>query len=62
VALGFRTLDGVEGLNEVHRLEETDGRITRVRCYCFCPDTLRLVGERLGIPALAPPYRSPGGA
>jgi RNA polymerase sigma-70 factor (ECF subfamily) len=62
VALGFRTLDGVEGLNEVHRLEETDGVVTRIRCYCFCPDTLRLVGEHLGIPALARPYRSPGGA
>jgi RNA polymerase sigma-70 factor (ECF subfamily) len=60
VVLGFRTLDGVEGLNEIHRLEESEGRITRVRCYCFCPDTLRTVAERLGIPALRRPYRSPG--
>jgi RNA polymerase sigma-70 factor (ECF subfamily) len=59
VALGFRTLHGVEGLNEIHRLEEVDGRIARIRCYCFCPDTLRLVGEHLGIPALARPYLSP---
>lgn len=62
VVLGFRTLEGREGLNEVHRLEEVDGRITRIRCYCFCPDTLRVVAERLGIEALARPYRSPGGA
>jgi RNA polymerase sigma-70 factor (ECF subfamily) len=62
VALGFRTLDGIEGLNEVHRLEVSDGRVVRIRCYCFCPDTLRLVGEQLGIPALSRPYRSPGGA
>ena len=62
VALGFRTLDGSEGLNEVHRLEVQDGLVTRIRCYCFCPDTLRLVGEHLGLPALARPYRSPGGA
>jgi RNA polymerase sigma-70 factor (ECF subfamily) len=61
VALGFRTLDGAEGLNEVHRLEELDGRIARVRCYCFCPDTLRVVGEQLGLPALRRPYRSPSG-
>jgi RNA polymerase sigma-70 factor, ECF subfamily len=62
VVLGFRTLDGVEGLNEIHRLEVEDGAITRVRCYCFCPDTLRLVAERLGLPALARPYRSPSPA
>jgi RNA polymerase sigma-70 factor (ECF subfamily) len=61
VALGFRTLGGREGLNEVHRLEEQDGRLVRIRCYCFCPDTLRLVGEHLGLPALPRPYRSPSG-
>jgi RNA polymerase sigma-70 factor (ECF subfamily) len=59
VALGFRTLDGAEGLNEVHRLEVLEGRIARIRCYCFCPDTLRAVGEELGLPALRRPYRSP---
>jgi RNA polymerase sigma-70 factor, ECF subfamily len=60
VALGFRTLDGFEGLNEVHRLHVVDGRIVRVRCYCFCPDTLKLVAEHLGIRAVRRPYRSPG--
>ncbi|HTO71473.1 MAG TPA: RNA polymerase sigma factor [Myxococcota bacterium] len=59
VVLGFRTLDGVEGLNEIHRLEEEAGRLVRVRCYCFCPDTLRVVGEHLGLPALRKAYRSP---
>jgi RNA polymerase sigma-70 factor (ECF subfamily) len=60
VALGFRTLDGVEGLNEVHRLEpDDDGRIARIRCYCFAPDTLRTVAEHLGIKALDRRYRSP---
>jgi RNA polymerase sigma-70 factor (ECF subfamily) len=59
VALGFRTLDGAEGLNEVHRLEVLEGRVARIRCYCFCPDTLRAVGEELGLPALRRPYRSP---
>ena len=61
VVLGFRTLDGAEGLNEVHRLEEQDGRIARIRCYCFCPDTLRTLGEHLGVPVLRRPYRSPSG-
>lgn len=59
VALGFRTLGGVEGLNEVHRLEEEGGRIVRIRCYCFCPDTLRRVGAHLGLPVLDRAYRSP---
>jgi len=59
LVLGFRTLGGVEGMNEVHRLEERDGQITRVRCYCFCPDTLRVLGEHLGRNALPRRYRSP---
>lgn len=59
VALGFRTLDGREGLNEVHRLEVEDDRVTRVRCYCFCPDTVRTVARHLDVPALDRPYRSP---
>jgi len=59
LVLGFRTLDGVEGLNEVHRLEESEGRIARVRCYCFCPDSLRVLGEHLGMRALPRRYRSP---
>jgi RNA polymerase sigma-70 factor (ECF subfamily) len=60
VALGFRTLGGAEGLNEVHRLTAVDGAVVRIRCYCFCPDTLRTVGEHLGIHALRRAYRSPG--
>jgi len=59
VVLGFRTLFGVEGLNEVHRLEVGDGRILRIRCYCFCPETLKEVAAELGVPALDRPYRSP---
>lgn len=59
IVLGFRTLEGQEGLNEVHRFELDGGRIARVRCYCFCPDTLRVLGGHLGLPALSRPYRSP---
>jgi hypothetical protein len=57
--LGFRTLDGIEGLNEVHRIEAVDGRIVRVRIYCFCPETLVVVAEALGVAALPRPHRSP---
>jgi RNA polymerase sigma-70 factor (ECF subfamily) len=59
LVLGYRTWEGVDALNEVHRLEETDGKITRIRCYCFCPDTLKALGDELGIPAVPKPYRSP---
>ncbi len=59
IVVGYRTLAGVEGLNEIHRLEVNADKISRVRCYCFCPDTLREVGKALGTPALARPYRSP---
>src|SRR5262245_48490699 len=58
VVLGFRTL-GAEGLNEVHRLEVEYGRISRIRCYCFCPETVREVAAELGVSALDRPYRSP---
>ncbi len=62
IVMGFRTLNDVEGVNEVHRLTELDGRITRVRCYCFCPDTLRALAVELGENTLQRPlnpYRSP---
>ena len=59
VVLGFRTLDGQEGLNEIHRLDVDDGKVARIRCYCFCPDSLRWVGEQLGLPVLQRRYRSP---
>ena len=62
MVVGFRTLNGVEGVNEVHRLTEQGGRITRVRCYCFCPDTLHALAEELGENGLQRPlnpYRSP---
>ena len=59
IVVGFRTLDGIEGINEVHRLDVTADRISRVRCYCFCPDTLAALGEALDLPALRRPYRSP---
>jgi len=59
LVLGFRTLDGVEGLNEVHRLEIDGEHVTRVRTYCFCPETLAMVAAALGTTALPRPHRSP---
>jgi RNA polymerase sigma-70 factor, ECF subfamily len=56
---GFRTLDGVEGLNEIHRIQVENGKIVRVRTYCFCPETLAVVAEALGVRVLPRPHRSP---
>ena len=58
VVIGFRTLNDTEGLNEVHRLEAGDDKVQRVRCYCFCPETLAVVAHELGCTALSRPYRS----
>lgn len=59
VLAGFRTLDGLEGLNEIHRFEVLEDRIVAVRIYCFCPETLRVVAAALGWKSLPRPYRSP---
>ncbi len=52
VVLGFRHWNGRWRLNEVSRLEEDEGRISRIRCYCWSPDTLRFLGEELKLPVL----------
>lgn len=59
IVLGFRTLDGVEGLNEVHRIEAAEGKIQKIRCYCFCPETLAALAQELELKAIWRPYRSP---
>ena len=61
IVLGYRTLHGMEGINEIHRIEALDEVIVRVRCYCFCPDTLHVVAEKLGKAAIQRnlSYRSP---
>lgn len=59
---GYRTLGGIEGLNEIQRLQVVEGRILGIRIYCFCTDTLRVVAESLHKPIVErpiTPYRSP---
>ena len=58
IAIGFRTVNGTEGLNEVWRFEMDDGAISRLRLYCFTPDVLVELAKALGVPALDRPYRS----
>jgi RNA polymerase sigma-70 factor (ECF subfamily) len=59
LAIGFRTLGGVEGLNEIWRFETGEGGVSKLRLYCFSPDVLAAVAKDMGIPALKRPYRSP---
>jgi RNA polymerase sigma-70 factor (ECF subfamily) len=59
IVLGFRFWEGVEGLNDITRLETDGDRVSAIRCYCWCPETLRFFAEKLGVPANPRPYRSP---
>src|SRR5262245_5576053 len=60
VVVGFRSRHGVEMLNDASRLEASeDGRVATIRCYCWCPDTLRALADELRIPVSPRPYRSP---
>ena len=59
IVLGFRFWDGVEGLNDACRLEASEGRVEAIRCYCWCPETLRQLADEIGVAANPRPYRSP---
>jgi len=59
VALGFVTRRGREALEQVMRIDEQDGRIARLRGYAFCPETMRAIGEALGLPVRTGLYRYP---
>ncbi len=59
IVLGFTTRRGKEALEQVLRIEEVDGRIARLRGYAFCPETMREVGERLGLHVRTGLYRYP---
>ncbi|HXK22569.1 MAG TPA: RNA polymerase sigma factor [Myxococcota bacterium] len=59
ILLHFHTRRGRESLDSMHRLEEEDGRVSRLRSYGFCPETVREVGEELGLPVLTGIYRAP---
>jgi RNA polymerase sigma-70 factor (ECF subfamily) len=58
IAIGLRTADGAEGLNEIWRFEVEEGQVARLRLYCFTPDVLVAVAGEIGVPALRRPYRS----
>jgi RNA polymerase sigma-70 factor, ECF subfamily len=59
ILLAFATYRGREALQAVFRFEEQDGRIARIRAYGFCPETMRAVGEALGLRVRTGIYRAP---
>jgi RNA polymerase sigma-70 factor (ECF subfamily) len=59
ILLRFATRRGREALESIFRIEEQDGRIARLRSYGFCPETMRAVGEALGVRVRTGIYRAP---
>jgi RNA polymerase sigma-70 factor (ECF subfamily) len=59
IVLYLVTRKGRESLMAVMRLEEQAGRISRIRSYGFCSDTIRAIGEELGLPVYTGLYRAP---
>jgi RNA polymerase sigma-70 factor (ECF subfamily) len=59
IVLGFMpTADG-KLLQGITRFEEDDGRIARIRSYCFSPETAQEIAEAFGHKAGWIPYRFP---
>jgi len=59
IVLGFVTRGGKEAIEQVIRIEEREGRIARLRGYAFCPETMRALGEALGVRVRTGLYRYP---
>jgi RNA polymerase sigma-70 factor (ECF subfamily) len=59
ILMFFNTRRGREALEVVMRIEEQDGHIARIRAYGFCPDTMRALGEAMGIRVRTGIYRAP---
>jgi RNA polymerase sigma-70 factor (ECF subfamily) len=62
VMLSFSLQDGRKRLMAVTRFEQHGGRLARVRAYCYSPETVREVGDALGLEVGAVPYRFQGSA
>lgn len=48
-----------ERLMTVTRIDTEGDRIARIRSYGFCPDTIRAIGEALGLPVFTGIYHAP---
>jgi RNA polymerase sigma-70 factor (ECF subfamily) len=59
VMLSFSRDTAERRLASVTRFEEVEGRISRIRAYYLCPETMRAVGDALGLPVGGGMYRLP---
>ena len=59
IMVHFKGVGAERRMTTVTRLEETAGGISRILDYCFCPETVTVVGEALGLPALPAPVYAP---
>jgi hypothetical protein len=55
----WRTRANGQMFEEIWRLEEVDGRVSRIRDYCFCPETLEAFAEIFNVPVYTCGYRPP---
>jgi RNA polymerase sigma-70 factor (ECF subfamily) len=59
VAFTFTT-NGRKRLGGLERLEEVDGKVSRIINYYFCPDTIAVVAEKLGLAPWSNGYHQDG--
>jgi hypothetical protein len=50
---------GDGALQDIVRLEESDGGVSRIVDYCYCPDTLEAVAAELGLTGRTMGYHQP---
>jgi RNA polymerase sigma-70 factor (ECF subfamily) len=59
IVLGFMPLPDGRLLQGITRFEEVEGRIARIRSYCFNPEVAQEIAEELGLKTGWIPYRFP---
>lgn len=59
IGLIFRTRRGREALEVIFRLEEQDGRVSRLSAYGFSPEVMQEVGDELGLRVRTGFYQPP---
>jgi len=56
IVIHFKGEGPARRLTSITRLDEADGGVSRIRDYCYCPDTLATVAAELDLLLLRPPY------